>query len=95
MTESAPSGAASTVDPAEIERYRARLSGPLADRIDLHVHVGTVDVATLGRGHGEEPSARVRERVIRARERQRARWARHVQPKPPAPPQASPAWRWR
>lgn len=62
---------------AEIERYRARLSGPLADRIDLHVHVGTVDVATLGRGRDEEPSAGVRERVIRAREVQRARWARH------------------
>lgn len=59
---------------AQIERYRSRLSGPLADRIDLHVFVGAVSLATLGAADGEERSAEVRERVEAARERQRARY---------------------
>lgn len=60
---------------ADIERYRARLSGPLADRIDLHVHVGAVKVAALGAPSREEQSAAVRARVTVARKRQRARYA--------------------
>ena len=63
---------------AELERHRQRLSGPLADRIDLHVHVQRVSPAALAQ-HGAAPvaerSAVVRERVLRARERQRARYA--------------------
>lgn len=62
---------------ADVERYRARLSGPLADRIDLHVHVGAVKVAALGAPCTEERSAEVRARVAAARERQRERYA-HV-----------------
>lgn len=60
---------------AEIDRYRARLSGPLADRIDLHVNVGAVSIAALGADAGEETSASVRERVQQARNRQRERFA--------------------
>jgi magnesium chelatase family protein len=60
---------------ADIERYRSRLSGPLADRIDLHVHVGTVEIASLGSAPNEEPSTAIRKRVAAARERQRARYA--------------------
>ncbi len=60
---------------ADIERYRARLSGPLADRIDLHVHVGAVRVAALDAPSSEERSADVRERVVAARVRQRERFA--------------------
>jgi magnesium chelatase family protein len=60
---------------ADIERYRARLSGPLADRIDLHIHVGAVEVAALGAARRAEPSAAIRERVVAARRVQRDRYA--------------------
>jgi magnesium chelatase family protein len=60
---------------ADIERYRTRLSGPLADRIDMHVHVGAVALAALGVENNEEPSAAIRARVSAARERQRERYA--------------------
>jgi magnesium chelatase family protein len=57
------------------ERYRARLSGPLLDRIDIHVSVPPVEVASLIRANKGETSATVRERVITARKRQRERAA--------------------
>jgi magnesium chelatase family protein len=60
---------------ADIERYRARLSGPLADRIDLHVRCNAVAVAHLGAASREEPSAAIRARVESARRRQRERYA--------------------
>ncbi len=55
----------------QVQRYRARISGPLLDRIDLHVEVPRVDVAHW-RQHGTlgEASAAVASRVLRARERQ-------------------------
>jgi magnesium chelatase family protein len=56
-----------------IERYTSRLSGPLLDRIDLHVAVPAVDVERLCAQERGEPTAAVRARVLRARERQRAR----------------------
>jgi magnesium chelatase family protein len=49
------------------ERYRARLSGPLLDRLDIHVAVPPVEVAALVRSVKGEDSASVRERVSRAR----------------------------
>ena len=60
---------------ADLERHRARLSGPLADRIDLHVHVQRVPPSDLATHTPQERSADVRARVIAARERQRARYA--------------------
>ncbi len=61
--------------PAQVARYAKRISGPLLDRIDLHVDVPRVDYDKLA-GHGDaEGSATVRERVEAARERQRARFA--------------------
>jgi magnesium chelatase family protein len=60
---------------ADLERHRARLSGPLADRIDLHVHVQRVPPAQLAQHTGAERSAAVRDRVLAARQRQRARYA--------------------
>ena len=61
-----------------VERYRARISGPLLDRIDLHVDVPALrDAELLGPTDGE-PGARVRERVVAARERQLARF--HARP---------------
>ncbi len=59
---------------ADLQRYRARLSGPLADRIDLHVRVGAVALADLGQMAREESSASVRVRVTAARDRQRLRY---------------------
>lgn len=59
---------------ADIERYRARLSGPLADRIDLHIHVGAVEAATLGAARAAEASSVIRDRVVAARARQRDRY---------------------
>lgn len=59
---------------ADIARYRGRLSGPLADRIDLHVRVGAVALADLGATSREETSATIRARVAEARERQRIRY---------------------
>jgi magnesium chelatase family protein len=61
---------------SDIERYAARLSGPLADRIDLHAHVGAVALAALGATNTEERSEAVRARVEIARERQRVRYAK-------------------
>lgn len=60
---------------AEIHRYRSRLSGPLADRIDLHVRIGAVALASLGAMAAEETSARIRQRVLAARARQAERYA--------------------
>jgi magnesium chelatase family protein len=55
------------------KRYRARLSGPLLDRLDIHVNVPPVEVSALtGPARGEN-SATVRARVTRAREVQRSR----------------------
>jgi magnesium chelatase family protein len=60
-------------DDAAVERYRSRLSGPLLDRIELHVTVARVPFDELTRASTSEPSARIRERVVAARERQAAR----------------------
>ncbi len=61
---------------ADVERYRARLSGPLADRVDLHVHVGAVAIAALGAENIEERSEKMRTRVLAARIIQRERYAK-------------------
>jgi magnesium chelatase family protein len=59
-----------------IDAYRARLSGPLLDRIDLHVCLPPVDVASLASHAFGESSKSVRERVARARRVQRGRHSR-------------------
>ncbi len=60
-----------------VEKYRARISGPLLDRIDLHVDVPAVRDAELLATTDGEASERVRERVLAARERQLARLRDH------------------
>ncbi|TDC67489.1 YifB family Mg chelatase-like AAA ATPase [Streptomyces hainanensis] len=60
--------------PATVRRYRARLSGPLLDRIDLRVRVEPVSRADLVAVAGGEPTAVVAERVLAARERAAARY---------------------
>ena len=59
----------------QLQRYGARVSGPLLDRIDLHVEVPPVHYADLASSAAAEPSAAVRARVNAARQRQRARFA--------------------
>ncbi len=59
----------------EIQRYRSRLSGPLAERIDLHVRIGAVKLAALGEMAREESSAEIRLRVAAARAIQAKRFA--------------------
>jgi len=59
--------------PAMVQRYRSRLSGPLLDRIDLHVEVPRVPHKDLTDLRPAESSATIRERVNRAREWQRQR----------------------
>lgn len=61
--------------PQAVQRYLARISGPLLDRIDLHVEVPAVRYRELSDQRLGEPSETIRERVVRARERQRARFA--------------------
>jgi magnesium chelatase family protein len=64
-----------TCAAAEIAKYRARLSGPMRDRVDMHVPVGALALATLAAGGDGERSDVIRERVERARSRQYARYA--------------------
>ncbi len=56
--------------PNEIKRYTRKISGPLLDRIDIHVHVPRVEYKDLSSAQRAEPSAKIRERVTSARERQ-------------------------
>ena len=64
-----------TCDPGAVLRYRGRISGPLLDRIDLHVEVPPVPFRELSGEPVGEGSAAVRERVVGAREIQRRRFA--------------------
>lgn len=61
--------------PQQIRRYRAKLSGPLQDRLDIHIDVPPVPVRDL-HDHGPMPesSATIRTRVLAARDRQRLRY---------------------
>ncbi len=61
--------------PAQIQRYRARISGPLLDRIDLHVEAPALAVAELREARPGESSAAMRARVETARTQQRARFS--------------------
>ena len=58
-----------------IQRYRKRLSGPLLDRIDIHMEVPRVDYDKLANATRGEPSDAIRARIEASRERQLARFA--------------------
>ena len=64
-----------TCSPMVISRYQKRLSGPLLDRIDIHVEVPRVPFQKLSDERRGEPSAAIRARVEAARARQSARFA--------------------
>jgi magnesium chelatase family protein len=61
--------------PREIQNYLGRISGPLLDRIDLHVEVPAVKFREMTGEKNGEPSAQIRERVIAARRIQQQRFA--------------------
>ncbi|MGH7678706.1 MAG: YifB family Mg chelatase-like AAA ATPase [Gemmatimonadaceae bacterium] len=62
----------------EIQRYRSRLSGPLLDRIDLHLTLSPVPLRQLGAPDQAETSVTIRGRVEAARERQHERFGLNV-----------------
>jgi magnesium chelatase family protein len=59
-----------------IHRYHAKLSGPLLDRIDMHIEAPAVSFRELHKSTDEESSADIRRRVIRARQMQTRRFGR-------------------
>lgn len=63
--------------PAIVQRYLSKISGPLLDRIDLHVEVVPVSFDEMTANRRVESSATIRERVVRAREIQTLRFVSH------------------
>ena len=63
-----------TCSNAMVTRYQKRISGPLLDRIDIHIEVPRVEYEKLSDDRLGEPSAAIQARVEAARERQRARF---------------------
>ena len=64
-----------TCTPAQIKKYRSRISGPLLDRIDILVEVDAVKYEDLSSDKPEEPSSEVKARVERARAIERERFS--------------------
>ena len=60
--------------PNEIRRYLSRISGPLLDRIDMHIEVESIPPEKLSETTLAEDSAHIRERVVKARQVQRSRY---------------------
>lgn len=60
--------------PAQIQRYMNKISGPLMDRIDLQVEVESVPFDDISKAPKGEPSAAIRERVLKARQIQAERY---------------------
>ncbi len=63
-----------TCPPGAVQKYLNKISGPLLDRIDLHVEVTPVAFSELSSVHRSEKSEKIRERVIKAMERQSERY---------------------
>ena len=61
--------------PKQVENYRNKISGPLLDRIDIHVEAPAVEFRELNSTERAEPSAAIRDRVLEARKIQRTRYA--------------------
>ncbi len=64
-----------TCTPAQINAYQKKISGPLLDRIDIHLEVTRVNFEKLSDARPGEPSATIRARVQAARDRQARRFA--------------------
>jgi len=65
------------ISPAEMLRYMGKISGPLLDRIDLHIEVTPVPFKKLSQTRGGEKSLDIRNRVVKARQRQTKRFKYH------------------
>lgn len=63
-----------TSSPTEMQRYMNKISGPLLDRIDIHIEVQKVEFEQLAEKRKGESSLEIRERVLRAREIQAQRY---------------------
>ncbi len=63
-----------TDTPAQIQRYRSKISGPLLDRIDLHIEAPALTIEELRNAKPGESSAVIRERIAQARAIQRDRF---------------------
>jgi magnesium chelatase family protein len=61
--------------PKQVENYRNKISGPLLDRIDIHVEAPAVEYKELSSTERAEPSAAIRDRVIAARKIQQERFS--------------------
>ena len=60
--------------PRQVDQYMSKVSGPLLDRIDIHIDVPYMDFNQLHTGNSQETSAAIRQRVLNARHRQAARF---------------------
>lgn len=60
--------------PLEVQRYLNKISGPLLDRIDIHMEVAPVSFEKLSNNIESESSSNIRERVVKAREKQSIRF---------------------
>ena len=60
--------------PSQVQRYRSRISGPLLDRIDIHVEAPALSIEELRTGRKGESSLIIRTRIEAARERQQSRY---------------------
>jgi magnesium chelatase family protein len=69
----------SSSSPREIQNYLGRISGPLLDRIDLHVEVPAVKFREISSAQTGESSAQIRDRVVAARRRQQERFCTRKQ----------------
>jgi magnesium chelatase family protein len=67
-----------TCPPGAVQKYLNKISGPLLDRIDLHVEVTPVIFSELSATKAQENSTSIRERVIKAREIQELRYKEHT-----------------
>ena len=61
--------------PGQISRYLSKISGPLLDRIDIHCEIQAVPFSQLSQMQPGEPSAAIRERVVKARKIQEKRFS--------------------
>lgn len=64
-------------NPGQVHRYLNRISGPLLDRIDLHVEIVPLSYEAMASQARAESSAHIRERVVKARKIQEVRFANH------------------
>ena len=66
-----------TCTPTQVQKYLSKVSGPLMDRIDIHIQVDSLPFEELSKTTVSESSAQIRERVVKARKIQEERYKDH------------------